>query len=132
MKPSFKIQHLKLKTFKMKKDNIILDKSFDFALSIIELYKKMTEQREYVLSKQILRSGTSIGANIEEATAAISKKDFAYKMSISSKEARETRYWLKLIDKSDLVKIDVKNYLNSIEQIINILTAIVKTSQSKL
>ena len=114
----------------MKKDNIILDKSFDFALSIIKLYKEMVAQNEYILSKQILRSGTSIGANIEEATAAISKKDFIAKMSISSKEARETRYWLRLIEKSDLVEIDVKNQLNDVEQIINILTAIVKTSQT--
>lgn len=114
----------------MKKDNIILDKSFDFALSIIKLYKEMITQNEYILSKQMLRSGTSIGANIEEATAAISKKDFTAKMSISSKEARETRYWLRLIEKSDLVKIDVKNQLNDVEQIINILTAIVKTSQT--
>ncbi len=113
----------------MKKDNIILDKSFDFALSIIELYKEMVEQKEYILSKQILRSGTSIGANIEEATAAISKRDFAHKMSISSKESRETRYWLRLIEKSDLVTIDIKKYLDDVEQIINILTAIVKTAQ---
>ncbi|OFX84257.1 MAG: four helix bundle protein [Bacteroidetes bacterium GWF2_33_16] len=113
----------------MKKDNIILDKSFDFALHIIELYKQMTAQHEYVLSKQLLRSATSIGANVEEATAAISKKDFAAKMSIASKEARETRYWLRLIDKSHLVKIEVKEYLDEIEHIINILTAIVKTSQ---
>ena len=113
----------------MKKDNIILDKSFDFALHIIELYKQMTAQHEYVLSKQLIRSATSIGANVEEATAAISKKDFAAKMSIASKEARETRYWLRLIDKSHLVKIEVKEYLDEIEHIINILTAIVKTSQ---
>lgn len=114
----------------MKKDNIILDKSFDFALSIIELYKEMTAQKEYVLSKQILRSGTSIGANVEEATAASSKKDFAYKMSIASKEARETRYWLRLFDKSELVKCDLTKHLEEIEHIINILTAIVKSSQS--
>tara|TARA_B100000809_G_scaffold103320_1_gene101988 strand:- start:3495 stop:3842 length:348 start_codon:yes stop_codon:yes gene_type:complete len=114
----------------MKKENIILDKSFDFALSIINLYKEMVAMNEYILSKQILRSGTSIGANIEEATAAISKRDFTAKMSISSKEARETRYWLRLIEKSDLVNIDVKNQLNEVEQIINILTAIVKTSQT--
>jgi len=81
----------------MKKENIILEKTFDFALSIIELYKKMTEQKEYVLSKQILRSGTSIGANIEKAIAAHSRKDFAAKMIIASKESRETRYWLRLL-----------------------------------
>ena len=60
----------------MKKENIILDKSFDFALQIIELYKQLITEKEFVLSKQLLRSGTSIGANVEEATAAISKKDF--------------------------------------------------------
>ncbi|MEX1001316.1 MAG: four helix bundle protein [Crocinitomicaceae bacterium] len=113
----------------MKKENVILDKTFDFALSVIELYKKLVDEKEYVLSKQLLRSGTSIGANVEEATAAISKKDFTAKMSISSKEARETRYWLRLLDKSKIVNIDVSNHLKEIEQIINILTAIVKTSQ---
>jgi len=113
----------------MKKENVILEKTFYFALDIIELYKQMLEQKEYVLSKQILRSGTSIGANVEEATAAISKKDFTAKMSIASKEARETRYWLRLLDKSKLVNIDFKKQLVEIEHIINILTAIVKTSQ---
>lgn len=113
-----------------RKDNIILNRSFEFALQIIELYKQMKAQNEYVLSKQVLRSGTSIGANVEEATAAISKKDFTAKMSISSKEARETRYWLKLIDKSNLVNVNVKPHLNEVEQLINILTAIVKTSQN--
>lgn len=113
-----------------RKDNIILNRSFEFALQIIELYKQMKAQNEYVLSKQVLRSGTSIGANVEEATAAISKKDFTAKMSISSKEARETKYWLKLIDKSNLVNVNVKPHLNEVEQLINILTAIVKTSQN--
>lgn len=113
----------------MKKENIILNKTFDFALNIIELYKQMTEQKEFILSKQILRSGTSIGANVEEAIAAISKKDFIAKMTISSKEARETRYWLRLLERSQIVKLDFKKYLEDIETIINILTAIVKTSQ---
>lgn len=124
------IFHSKFKIKEMKTENIILDKSFGFALQIIELYKQMTEQNEFVLSKQVLRSGTSIGANVEEATAAFSKKDFAAKMSIASKEARENRYWLRLIDKSQIVKIDVELYLKEIEEIIKILTAIVKTSQS--
>ncbi len=115
----------------MKKENIILDKTFDFALSIIELYKQMIEQKEYVLSKQVLRSGTSIGANVEEATAAISKKDFTAKMSISSKEARETRYWLRLLDRSKIVNLDFNKQIDEIESIVNILTAIVKTSQNK-
>jgi len=109
--------------------NIVQEKSFDFSLTIISLYKKMLKENEYVLSKQILRSGTSIGANIVEASAGISKKDFTAKMSISSKEARETRYWLQLIDKSDLIDISVKEELKLVEDLINILTAIVKTSQ---
>lgn len=117
---------------KMKKENIILDKSFDFALQIIELYKVLIEHREYILSKQLLRSGTSIGANVEEAMAAHSRKDFIAKMVISSKEARETRYWLRLLEKSQLVKMDYKNYLEPVEAIISIITAIVKTSQEKL
>ncbi|MFY0673996.1 MAG: four helix bundle protein [Bacteroidia bacterium] len=110
------------------KENLIQNKSFDFALLIIEVYKKMTNQNEFVLSKQLLKSGTSIGANVEEAIAGFSKKDFTAKMSISSKEARETRYWLRLIEKSQLVKIDVSHELKEIEGIINILTKIVKTS----
>ena len=113
----------------MKKENIILDKSFEFALTIIELYKKMVAEKESVLSKQLLRSGTSIGANVEEATAAISKKDFTAKMSIASKEARETRYWLRLLDRSRIVNVDYSKYLDDVEQLVNILTAIVKTSQ---
>jgi len=116
-----KILNFKLRTISMKKDNIILEKTFDFALSIIELYKKMTEQKEYVLSKQILRSGTSIGANIEEAIAAHSRKDFAAKMILASKEARETRYWLRLLQKSQLVKLEFTTQLNDIETIINII-----------
>ena len=116
----------------MKKENIILDRSFDFALQIIDLYKKLSTEREFVLSKQLLRSATSIGANVEEATAAISKKDFTAKMSIASKEARETRYWLRLLDRSKLVDLDYSDYQKEIEQIINILTAIVKTSQGNV
>jgi len=112
--------------------NVIQDKSFEFSLIIIKLYKKMIEEKEYVLSKQLLRSGTSIGANVVEASAAISKRDFVAKMSISSKEARETRYWLQLIKLSDLVKIDVNVELQLIEDLINILTSIVKTSQQNL
>jgi four helix bundle protein len=114
------------------KDNVVLNKSFDFALEIIELYKILKSKNEFVISKQLLRSGTSIGANVEEATAAQTKKDFATKMSIASKEARETRYWLRLLNKSKLVEYDYKNYLNKIDELIRIITAIVKTAQSNL
>ena len=113
------------------KDNIIREKSFDFALKIIDLYKQMTNKKEYVLSKQILRSGTSIGANVEEASAAQSKKDFINKMAISSKEARETKYWLQLIQESRIASCDVEMYIKEIDEIIKILTSIVKTSKEK-
>lgn len=114
------------------KDNVVLNKSFDFALKIIELYKILKSKNEFVISKQLLRSGTSIGANIEEATAAQSKKDFATKMAIASKEARETRYWLRLLNKSKLVDFDYNNYLNKIDELIRIITSIVKTAQTNL
>lgn len=116
----------------MPKDNLIQQKSYDFSLMIIQLYISLKKEKEFVLSKQLLRSGTSIGANIEEAIAAQSRKDFIHKMSISSKEARETAYWLKLLQKSDLTNIDVSLYLSEIDQIIRIITSIIKTSQSSI
>lgn len=82
-----------------KKENVIVEKSFEFALKIIELYKILQKENEFVISRQVLRSGTSIGANVQEATAGFSKKDFTHKMSLASKEARETRYWLQLLTK---------------------------------
>ena len=116
----------------MKTENKILELSFEFSLQIIQLYKILVERKEFVLSKQLLRSGTSIGANVEEAIAAQSRKDFISKMTIASKEARETRYWLRLLDKSKLAEIDYTPCLASIEHIINILTKIVKTSQESV
>jgi four helix bundle protein len=116
----------------MKEDNKILNLTFDFSIQIIGLYKLLVQQNEYVISKQLLRSATSIGANVEEANAAQTKKDFIMKMSIASKEARESKYWLRLLDKSQMVKADYSVYLTSVEHIINILTKIVKTSQESL
>ena len=116
---------------KIKQENLILNKSFDFSLQIIKLYKDLVSQHEYVISKQVLKSGTSIGANINEAQAAQSRKDFISKMSVASKEARETKYWLNLILMSNLVvnSSDLLNFLlKEVEDIINILTRIVKTS----
>jgi four helix bundle protein len=81
------------------------------------------------MNSLLLRSGTSIGANINESTAAQSKADFIHKMSIASKEARETKYWLMLLNKSQLVVINLEKYIKEIDEIINILNAIVKTSQ---
>lgn len=113
------------------KENLIGDKTFEFGLLTIELYQQMMAQQEYVLSKQFLRAGTSIGSNVEEAIAGISRKDFIAKMSIASKEARETRYWIRLLDKSNLFDIDFNEALIEINSIINIITKIIKTSQSQ-
>lgn len=115
------------------KDNIILDKSFNLAVRIVKLYQYLgAEKKEYVLSKQLLRSGTSIGANINEAQAGQSKNDFISKMSIASKEARETKYWIDLLTKTDYLNekdSHVKSLKIEIEEIIKLLTSIVKSSQ---
>lgn len=112
-------------------ENPIRVKSFEFVLEIIQLYRDLQGQKEFVLSKQLLRSGTSIGANVEEATAGQSRADFISKMSIASKEARETRYWLRLLQESKLVNRDVTKELKHIDEIIRILTAILKIMSIK-
>ncbi len=111
------------------KENLIANKTFDFALTIITLFIQLKKENEFIISKQILRSGTSIGANVQEAIAAQSKKDFINKLSIASKESRETKYWLILLNKSELSSISVDSYLIEIDHIINIITKIIKTSQ---
>lgn len=118
----------------MKPNNIILDKSKLFALSIIELYKYLcTEKREFVLSKQILRSGTSIGANAKEASLSQSKKDFIAKLSISLKEAGETEYWLELLYDANFINETKYNFLyNMNKEIIRIITSILKTARNNL
>lgn len=113
------------------KENLIQEKSLSFALGIIWLYKKLKKENEFVLSKQLLRSWTSIWANVEEALAGQSRKDFLNKLCIASKEARETKYRLTLLCKSKLVDLDYSEYLLEIESIINILTKIVKTTVEK-
>lgn len=111
------------------KENIIQQKSYDFALHIIKLYQKLCKANEFVLSKQLLRSGTSIGANVEEAQAAQSKADFIAKMSIASKEARESHYWLRLLQDSGIGEpSEIEPLLAEVASIINILTSIVKSS----
>jgi len=112
--------------------NLIQEKSFEFAIEIIELYKELNSKNEFIISKQLLRSGTSIGANVEEALAAQSRKDFIAKMSIASKEARETRYWLTLLQVSQIVKCELSAESDKINELIKILTSIVKSSQENL
>jgi four helix bundle protein len=113
------------------KDNIIVLKSYGFAVRIVRLYQKIVaEKKEFVLSKQLLRSGTSIGANIEEAVGGISKKDFVAKMQISYKEARETKYWLRLmIDTDSIAKAEGESLILNVDEIIRIIVAIIKSSK---
>ena len=114
----------------MENENLIERKSYDFALRIIKVYKFLIKNNEFVLSKQILRSGTSIGANVVEANDAISKKEFRAKMSIALKEARETKYWLDLLVASEfLSKIQVENVENLLNELISMLVKVVKNAK---
>ena len=112
-------------------NNIILDKTYNFAVKIVKLSQYLiNEKKEYVLSKQILRSGTSIGANTEEAIGGFSKKDFIFKLNIAYKEARETKYWLRIL--KDTGYIDSKEFnsqFNELEEILKILYSIIKKSK---
>lgn len=114
------------------KESIVKNKSYHFALQIIKVSRELKNQKEYEIANQLFRSGTSIGANIEEALAGISDRDFIAKMSISSKEARETNYWLRLIKDSEIQITNIDILLNSSIELIKMLTSIVKTSQAKL
>ena len=113
------------------KDDVILEKSEIFAIRIIRLYQFLTKNKnEYVLSKQILRSGTSIGANITEAKSAFSKKDFLAKMYIAFKECSETIYWLNLLAKTDYLTKEQYDSINAdAVEIRKILSAITKTTR---
>lgn len=110
------------------KDNLIQNKSFNFALRIIKVYSYLKQQHEFILSKQLLRSGTSIGANIEEAIGAQSKTDFVSKLSIAYKEARESNYWIKLLEKSNyLTSKEALSLTNDVTEILKIIGKIQKT-----
>jgi|SRR5690554_801269 len=119
----------------MDRQNPVLEKSFAFAVRIVKLSKHLAiEHKEYVLSKQLLRSGTSIGANINEAQAAQSKADFIAKMSIASKEARETQYWINLLIETDYLNKQqptVKSLQEQSYELTKLLTSIIKTAQAK-
>jgi four helix bundle protein len=115
------------------KENIIQQKSFAFAIRIVELFKYLqSEKKEFVLSKQILRSGTSIGANIEESIGGASDKDFLHKLTISYKEARETIYWLKLLHATQyLTDKEFESLHKDAEEICKILAKIQLTLKSR-
>lgn len=119
---------------KKREDNVILDKSYKFSLRVVNLYKFLTEQKkEYVLSKQILRSGTAIGANTEEAAGGQSDKDFVSKFSIAYKEARETSFWIRLLrDSKYITDQQADSLLNDCEEICKIIAKIQITMKSKI
>lgn len=116
------------------KENILRDKAYNFALRVVKLHKYMAkEHQEFVLSKQVLRSGTSIGANIEESVHAQSKIDFIHKLSIAQKEACETHYWIKLLRDSEYLDHKSSESLpTDCEEIQRLLTASIKTAKSNL
>jgi four helix bundle protein len=113
--------------------SILCDKSYAFAIRIVNLFKYLVDdKREYILSKQVLRSGTAIGASVNEAIYAESRADFVHKLSISLKEAQETHYWLSLLKDTKYLTQQMFDSINSdCEEIIKMLTASIKTSKSK-
>jgi len=114
------------------RENIIVAKSYSFALEIIQLYKILVEKKEFVLSKQLLRSGTSIGASIHEAVASESKKDFIHKLGIAVKEARETSYWLNLLNDGLFIPIVEFDRLDILcNELIRILNSIILTTKQR-
>lgn len=116
------------------KENILKTKSYEFALRIIQLYRELaSDRKEFILSKQLLRSGTSIGACIEEANQAESKKDFIHKLGIAQKEANETHYWLRLLSDTNLItNNDAGQMKKDCEELIKLITSSLKTAKDNL
>ncbi len=114
-----------------RKENVVREKAFDFAVRVVKLYKFLVnEKSEYILSKQILRGGTSIGANVEEADSAISKPDFSSKISIAYKEAKETHYWLRLLKATEFItRSQFDSMSKDCEELCKVLFSILKTSR---
>lgn len=114
-------------------NNPLQNKSYDFALLIVKLSRKlMKNDKEFILSKQLMRSGTSVGANIIEANGAISKADFSAKMSIAYKECLESKYWLSILkDSGDLIEGEFQNLFKKADEICKILFSILKTTRIK-
>ena len=119
---------------KDRRKNVIQDKTFAFAVRIVACCRNLqAEQKEFVISKQLLRSGTSIGANVEEAIGAQSRKDFAAKMSIAAKEARETMYWLRLLQTTKLLTGNgFDGLLSECREVLTILNSIILTTRSRI
>lgn len=112
--------------------SILAEKSKIFALEVIKLYQALQTEKEFVISKQILRSGTSIGANIREAIAGQSKQDFYAKICIAFKEAYETEFWLELLEESSLTKINVSQLQSMCSELIKMLASTKLTTEKNL
>lgn len=112
---------------KNKEENIILKRSFDFALNVVDLYNKLMEVKHWDIARQVLRSGTSIGANIREAQRAVSKADFINKLGIALKEADETQYWFEIIDLK-IIRID-DGMKKQIDELLRLLTSIINSTK---
>lgn len=117
----------------MKDHNVVQEKNYAFAIRIVNLYKYLcSEKKEYVLSKQVFRSGTSIGANVEEAIGSVSDKEFIHKLSISYKEVRETKYWLRLLHDTGYITDDAyKSIIPNCSGLLKIIGSIIKTMKEK-
>lgn len=116
----------------MDKENVILTKSYQFGLRIVKLHKHLSKElRQFEISSQVLRSGTSIGANVEEAVGGSSRKDFINKMNIAYKEARESKYWLRLLRDSEIIEIKLaESLISDCEELLKILYTIIHTSRN--
>jgi len=116
----------------MMKKNVLIDRSFAFAVRIVKLYQHLLDKKEFVLSKQMLRSGTSIGANIREAQNAESKNDFIHKLAISQKECEETMYWLELLQETNfLTKYEFDAINKDAQEILKMLRSAILTAKNK-
>ncbi len=116
----------------MDKENVILTKSYQFGLRIVKLHMHLSKElRQFEISSQVLRSGTSIGANVEEAAGGSSRKDFINKMNIAYKEARESKYWLRLLKDSGIIEIKLaESLISDCEELLKILYTIIHTSRN--
>ncbi|MDZ4844045.1 MAG: four helix bundle protein [Chitinophagales bacterium] len=116
------------------KENVLLDKSYSFFLRIVNLYKYLAQSKKaFILSKQLVRSGTSIGANIEEAIGGQSRKDFYAKINVAYKEARETHYWLRIFrDTNYITQKQASSILEDCDELLKIIGSIIRTIKSKI
>lgn len=116
------------------KPNIVRDKSFAFAIRVVNLYKYLiSDKKEFIMSKQLMRSGTSVGANVREAINAQSKKDFIHKLSISQKECDETIYWLELLKETNYIdKREYESLKNEAAELLKIVKSIILTTKNKI